>query len=173
MSTKKQTTKTKAQKTQNVETTETIVKITTSAELSENVGFTVETPTGKKFKVLSWLKPSERKKQMFEDTATAYGSFMSIEHEGRERFFLSNCGEKKFKGYEKLSDFYEEVGLQTSGKSGAKKEHKKTTFAETFETLKSVITDATDDEIVNLLIFVQKVLKYLNLGMTRTRTVPI
>jgi hypothetical protein len=130
------------------------VVITESRELKPNVGQIVTTPKGKTFKVLAWQTALEHGMNA---NGTAFGSLMRIEENGKERKFLSNPATKKAEGYESLTEFYKEAGLNTSGQSGTGKEKKKPTFAEAFETLKSVVTGATDDEVANLLLFAQKV----------------
>lgn len=90
------------------------IAITQSSELAINVGNEVITPTGYTFRIDLW----QTAKQHGLDTATsAFGSRMQITTaEGNVREFFNN----KYKGSERLTDFYNEVGLKTSGKSGSK-----------------------------------------------------
>lgn len=91
-----------------------IIAITQSSDLAINVGNEVVTPTGYTFRIDLW----QTAKQHGLDTATsAFGSRMKITTaDGSVREFFNN----KYKGSEKLTNFYKEVGLKTSGKSGDK-----------------------------------------------------
>lgn len=128
------------------------VEITSSNKLKPNVGNVVITPKGSVFKVLEWKTASEHG---MNENGTAYGSLMRIEQNGKERVFLSNPAKKKAEGVEKLSDFYAEVGLDTSGQSGKSQEKKGKTFAEVWKTLLPLISSATDEEIEDAFILLQ------------------
>lgn len=128
------------------------VEITSSNKLKPNVGNFVITPKGAVFKVLEWKTANEHG---MNENGTAYGSLMRIEQNGKERVFLGNPAKKKAEGIEKLSDFYAEVGLETSGQSGKTHENKSKSFAEIWETLLPLISSATDEEIEDAFILLQ------------------
>lgn len=92
--------------------------ITKSNELSLNVGNEVVTPKGVVFKIDLW---QTAKQHGLNADGSAYGSRMKITmSDGTKREFFSNS----YKGSETLTKFYNEVGIETSGKSGGDKPRK-------------------------------------------------
>lgn len=88
-----------------------VINVLTSADLRKNVGCTVKTPNGTKFEVLLWQTAKEHG---LNTDKSKYGSRLQIRQNGELREFFNS----PYNGSGKLTDFYKEVGLETSGSGG-------------------------------------------------------
>lgn len=137
MKTKKNATKVASERVVNV-------TISESRQLKENVGKTVVTPNGTTFKVVSWQTASEHNENT---EKTKKGSKMVIEQNGKQRIFYNN---NSGTAAERLTNFYLECGLFTSGTSGTDRQKK-------FEVRN--LQFATTEELQDLIKEAQKLLE--------------